>query len=205
MIRLFSKMVLIATSALFVSTTAHALVEARLTYGLLMSKPDYAPLYTGALTLPGAAANYGVGVDALAFIPLTGWGFGVRYENMGATASAGGLEFKSTATRTSVLVAYRIIDTIIHLGPIFSYGLSHTNGMKVGDGTLGFDWKPGSSSSYSVGLEAGLGLGLFLLGAEAGYQNMKWNSMKDGTGTSANTPNTDMSGTYAKVFFGFGI
>lgn len=196
---------LVTTFAL--AAPAHALVEARLTYGLLVSNPQLGDLYNGATSIPSVAPNYGLGGDVLVFLPLTGWGFGVRQENLGLTASSGGLDFKSTATRTSAVVAYRFIDTILHVGTLFTYGLSHKAGFDVDESSTNthLRWEPGSVSSYSAGLEVGVGLGIFILGAEAGYQSLKWNGMTDSSGGSTNKPDTDMSGSYTKVYFGFGI
>jgi hypothetical protein len=191
-----------------VSNQSHAIFEGRLTYTLLASKPDLGALYTGSTSVPSAAANYGIGGDALFFIPLTGYGAGLRYEDLGATASANGLEFASVAKRTSILLTYRFINTFLHLGPIFSYGISHTNSMKVTDknnAALGANWEPGSTKSYQIGLDVGFGLVGFVVGGELGYQSMMWEKMKDLKGVSTKTPDTDMSGTYAKVYVGIGI
>lgn len=187
---------------------AHALIEARLTYGLLAStKAELADLRTSAVEVPSIVPNYGLGADALVFIPMTGLGLGLRYENLGLKAKDNGLEYKSTATRTAVLASYRLINTFLHLGPIFSYGLSHTNKMDVSDASTGqsFNWKPDSTSSYQIGLEAGVGLLAFVVGGEVGYENMKWKKMKDSSGNSSSTPDIDMSGTYGKVYLGFSI
>jgi hypothetical protein len=185
--------------------TANALVEARLTYGALGSKPDLATIYNGTTSVPAVAPNMGVGFDALFIVPIIGIGGGIRYENLGFTASSGGLEYKSQATRTSLLVNWRLIDTIMYLGPIASVGMAHTNSMKWSEGSNRAEFSPGASESLTVGLEGGVGLLGFLVGAEAGYQSMKWKSMKDSTGTFTNTPDLDMSGTYFKVILGFGI
>lgn len=193
------------TITLFFSIQSQALVEARVTYGLLASRPDLAALYGGAGTVPSIVPNYGIGLDALVIIPVVGLGAGLRYENLGFTATSGSLTYKSTATRTALLVNYRIIDTLMYFGPIFSYGLSHTNEISVNDTTLSYQWAPDSSSSYQAGLEIGSKIGGILLGAEAGYQSMNWKKMTDKAGTSTSTPDTDMSGTYAKIILGFGI
>ena len=131
----------------------------------------------------------------------------MRYENLGSTASGSGLDFKSVATRSALIVNYRLWNTGLHIGPLFTYGLSHTNGMTVTatDVPAGYDWKPAASSSYSLGFEAGVALGTLLIGAEFGQETMKWDKMTDALGSSSSTPNTDMSGTYAKIFFGFGL
>jgi hypothetical protein len=56
-------------------------------------------------------------------------------------------------------------------------------------------------SSYSAGLEAGANLLGFRVGAEAGYQDMKWKDATDATGLGAKQ-DINMSGTYAKILFG---
>lgn len=187
--------------------SAHALFEARLTYGVLGSKPDLASIYNGATAVPAIAPNAGIGFDAIFVVPVVGIGGGLRYENMGFNASSSGLEYKSQVTRTSLIVNYRLIDTVMYLGPIATLGMSHSNNIKWTDSNSGTkaDFTPDSASSYSLGLEAGVGLLGFLVGAEAGYQNMKWNRVKDSTGTITSTPDLDMSGTYIKLVLGFGI
>ncbi|MBX2987423.1 MAG: hypothetical protein KF802_05970 [Bdellovibrionaceae bacterium] len=184
---------------------AHALVEARLTYTALASGADLTKVYpAGTLEVPSIVPNVGLGGDLLIFVPMTGVGFGLRQENLGFKASKDALNYESTAARTSAVFAYRLINTVLHIGPIFTYGLSHSGKMKVDDGTNKYEWEPGSSSSYSAGIEAGVGLAAFVLGAEAGYQNMKWNKLKDKEGDAA-TPDLDMSGSYMKIFLGISI
>lgn len=193
--------------ALLTINSANALVEARLSYGLLGSKPDLAAIYNGTTEVPAIVPNMGVGFDALFIIPIVGLGGGIRYENLGFTASSNGLEYKSQITRTSLVVNYRIINTLMYLGPIATLGMSHSNNIKWSDSNTGIsaDLTPDSASSYTVGLEAGVSLLGFIIGAEAGYQNLKWNSLKDSKNVITTTPNLDMSGTYAKIMFGFGI
>lgn len=193
--------------SIFCIQSAHALVEARLSYGLLGSKPDLSTIYNGTTTVPAIVPNMGLGVDALFIVPLVGIGGGLRYENLGFTASSNGLEYKSQMTRTSLVVNYRIINTIMYLGPIATMGMSHSNNIKWTDSNTGIsaDLTPDSSSSYTVGLEAGVSLIGFIVGAEVGYQNMKWSTLKDSKGVIPTTPDLDMSGTYAKIMFGFGI
>ncbi|MCB0368724.1 MAG: hypothetical protein KDD45_04570 [Bdellovibrionales bacterium] len=188
--------------------SANALVEARLSYGLLSSNPDLATIYNGTTSVPSVVPNMGLGVDAIFVVPIIGIGGGLRYENLGFTASSNGLEYKSQLTRTSLVVNYRIINTLMYLGPIATVGVSHSSNIKWTDSngaTSSADLTPDSTSSYSVGLEAGLGLMGFIVGAEVGYQNLKWNTLKDSKGTITTTPDLDMSGTYAKIMFGFGI
>lgn len=192
------------TGSMF-SIPAHALFEARLTYGLLASQPDMTSLFPGQSSVPTVAPTYGLGADAIVSPPFFPIGLGLRYENMGVNASSGSLEFKANYTRTAVLLNYRIIDTLLFLGPIFSYGLSHSGNIKaINGGTEIANFSSDKISSYSIGLEAGAKLIGFHLGAEAGYQDFRWKDAHDSTNTLANQ-DLNMSGSYMKVLVGFGI
>lgn len=200
---LISALILVAGS-LF-SAPAHAIFEARLTYGLLASKPDLSPLFTGSPSLPTVAPTYGLGADAIVSPPLFPIGFGIRYENMGVEASASGIEFKANYTRTALLLNYRLIDTLLFLGPILSYGMSHSGEVKaIQNGTETGVFSSNKISSYSIGLEAGVKLIGFHLGAELGYQDFRWKDATDSTG-NVSAQDINMSGSYAKVLLGFGI
>jgi len=74
-----------------------------------------------------------------------------------------------------------------------------------GNSAFSSKWEPDSAASYSAGVDVGVGLIGFVLGGEAGYESLKWNKMKDSTGHVANTPDTDMSGSYMKIYLGFGF
>ena len=58
---------------------------------------------------------------------------------------------------------------------------------------------PGNSVSYGAGLEAGVYIGHFLIGAEGGYQNVKFKDADDGAG---HTASFDASGVYGKGMIG---
>lgn len=197
---------LISLIGFFFSMNASALVEARVTYGMLASKPDLQQLSFGGMSdIPAAAANYGIGADAIVVLPIIGLGAGLRYENLGFKFSSNGIDYKSSASRTALLVNYRLINTLLYLGPIFSYGISHSNNITVTYGGSTADLTPDSSSSYTIGLEGGSKIGGFLLGAELGYENFQWKTLKDKNGTLTTEPNLDMNGTYAKVILGFAL
>lgn len=195
-------------------SSAHALFEARLTYGGLASSPDLKDVYTGTSTeVPAIAPNFGLGVDVLFIFPLAGIGIGARYENLGFKVDTAGLEYKTSTTRTALVLNYRLLNTLFFLGPIATYGLSHSNNIKwsvnssslsVPNGTRA-DLTPQSSTSYTLGLELGLKLLNFIIGAEAGYEDFKWKKMSDATGTLTTSPDLNMNGFYSKVIFGFGI
>jgi hypothetical protein len=198
----------IAVFALILLTLpqAHALIELRATYGVLGSKPDLSKLYTGTSELPSTVMpTYGPGGDLILFLPLAGIGLGVRYEEFGVKASLDNLEFVGKNRRTAAILAWRWIDTILHIGPIFTFGMSHSGSVGVEQGASKYNWEPDSVTSGSAGIEAGLGLGFFIIGAETGYQSLEWKSVKDKNNTSTKTHDLNMSGTYVKAYIGFSL
>ncbi|HPI41087.1 MAG TPA: hypothetical protein PLJ21_09800, partial [Pseudobdellovibrionaceae bacterium] len=137
--------------------------------------------------------------------PLMPFGFGMRYENQAIEASTALLKMETSFTRTSLLLNWRIIDTLLFVGPIFTYGLSDSTSLKFSSGGAPVStYTAGSTSSYSIGVEAGVKLLTFLLGAEVGMLDYRWKDSRDSVG-SGGTKDINMSGTYAKVLFGFSI
>jgi hypothetical protein len=191
--------------ATFISSQAHALFEARLAYGLLMSKPNLDNLYNGASTVPGVAPTYGLGGDVLISLPLIPIGFGIRSENMGLKVSEGSLEFEAKNQRTALLLNYRLIDTLMFVGPTFTYGLSHSASIGVSEGGNKIsEFTSSKVSSSSIGLEAGVKLIGFSVGAEVGTENLMMKGAKDSKGLVGDQ-DINLSGSYAKVLLGFGI
>lgn len=153
---------------------------------------------------PSMVPLYGLGGDAIISLPVIPFGFGLRYENLGLKASKNNIEGDAKLTRTSLLVNYRFIDTIIHFGLIGSYGLAHSGHLTVkNNGANTVDYRDGKHSSYSLGLELEakpLVILPLVIGGEAGYMNVDWKDAKDGV--SGNNKSIDLSGTYLKVFLG---
>lgn len=193
--------------SVLLSPQAYALFEARVSYGLLATNTDLSPLCpTCSGSAPSIVPTYGLGADAILTLPIPLIpGVGLRYENMGLTAGAGGVDFKADYTRTALILNWRPIDNFLYLGPIFTYGISHSAKLTATDGgTKKADFSADSVKSYGVGLEAGLKLIGFSVGAELGYLDFRWNDAKDSTG-NAPTQDINMSGTYAKIILGFSI
>ncbi|MGZ3692091.1 MAG: hypothetical protein ACXVAX_11350, partial [Pseudobdellovibrio sp.] len=119
-------------------------------------------------------------------------------------ASASGIDADLSYKRTALLLNYRLIDTIIHFGPIASIGLSHSGSMNVKEGgTTKVSLTPSSLSSYSLGLELTVKPLIVIpisVGAEAGYMSFKWGNVTNSVDSSVK--NIDLSGTYMKVFLG---
>lgn len=198
-------------STLLLPVSSWALFEARASYGVLASKQDIADICQGSCTTPGNAPaivpTVGLGVDAIVKLPLIPIGFGLRYENMGLKADTSSIEAKIDYTRTALLLNYRLIDTIVHFGPIASYGLSHSGSMTIKEGGVSkVDLTPSSITSYSIGLELEvkpLIVVPIVVGAEAGYMGMKWTDVTNSV--DASKKNVDLSGTYFKIFLGLDI
>lgn len=203
---LFILITLIST-LLLTSQDANALIDVRLNYGLTVSNTDLQPLCpTCSGSVPSIVPTYGLGADVILNLPLPLPllpGIGLRYEDMGLTASGNGLDFKEHYTRTALILNWHIIDTLIYLGPIVSYGLTHSVSMKATDtGVTKGDFSGGSQTSYSLGLEGGIKLAGFILGGEAGYLDFRWKNAKDSIGNAA-TQDINMSGTYLKLAAGY--
>ena len=180
-----------------------ALFEVRAGYGILSSKPDFSGFYSGAT--PAATPNEGLTLDAIATVPLVGIGGGLRMENMKISYDNSALGISNQLSRTSLIVNYRIINTLIYLGPIFTYGLSHTNSVKLTSSDVELsNISSNKVSSYSLGVEGGASLLGFMVGAELGKLAMSYKNATDSINPT-HVHNLDMSGTYAKIFVGFGI
>lgn len=202
---------LLFTALLAVPMSSWALFEGRLSYGSLASGQDLAAICQGSCATPSNAPaivpTFGLGLDALVSLPMIPVGFGVRMEDMKLSASASGVDAEVKYNRTALLINYRLIDTIVHFGPIASIGLSHSGSMSIKEnGTSRVDLSAGSLSSSSLGLEL-LVKPLIVIpitvGAEAGYMSFKWGQV---TNTVDNTQkDIDLSGSYIKVFLGIEI
>lgn len=203
----------LTTALIFlVPLTSNAIFEARLTYGALTSKDAISDACNGTGlcgggSIPAMVPLGGMGADAIFSPPLTDFGFGLRYEKLDLSATSGGLEGQLNMTRTAAVVNYRLFNTIVHLGPIFTYGISHSGSMamKLNGGGI-MDYTGSKATSYSLGFEVGVKPLIVIpikIGAEAGYQATKFEGMSDSLG-GANR-DVDLSGTYMKLFLGLDI
>ncbi len=198
---------MIALFILLTPVASQALVEARLTYGGLGST-DFATDACGALCTPGnipaVVPFMGTGADVIIKLPLIPFGFGVRYENLGIGATTSNAELSASIERVAAIINYRIIDTIVHIGPIATVGLTTKTKAKITEsGITRADYDSSSAESASLGLEVGIKPLIVIpiaLGAEAGYHHLK---VKDATNSvSGSTADLDLSGGYLKVFLG---
>ncbi|MEQ1723768.1 MAG: hypothetical protein ABL930_11370 [Pseudobdellovibrio sp.] len=206
----------VLTKIVFVALTAAplsswALFEARLTYGSLASQQSLTDLCQGSCAAPSNAPaiipTFGLGADAIVELPFFPLGVGLRMEDMKLSASTSSIDAELKYTRTALILNYRLIDTIVHFGPIATFGISHTGSMSIKEnGTSRVDLSPGSLSSYSVGVELGIKPLVVLplkVGAEAGYMSFNWGKVTNTIDSSQK--DIDLSGVYLKVFLGLDI
>ena len=203
------KKILLTLSIALLPLSSFALFEARLTYGLNGAKDALTEVCQGICTgqVPGMVPLYGLGADAIVKLPIIPFGFGLRYEKLGLNATSPDMEGHADFTRTAALLNYRIIDTILHIGPIFSYGLAHTGSLSVKqNGSPVIDYSATSAESYSLGLEVGVKPLIVIplaVGAEGGVTQIKLKNATDNQGHAAK--DIDLSGYYLKVFLGLDI
>ena len=193
--------VVLALLALGMIQTAHAgLIELRGGIGINSASPDAFNDRVKAASNSDLSTNQFDTVNADLFLNLPGpFGVGLRHEWINANKSSGGNEVKLHAKNFSVLADWRLIDTVVYVGPIVGIGYPNAkidfrnNGVETSDSVSG---KP----SYSLGAEFGVHLAAFLVGAEAGYESLKLDKV---SGANNNVDSkVDLSGFYGKVMVG---
>ncbi len=197
---------------MFTPLTSMALFEARATFGPYVPSGDpVSNLCSGNAactgTLPGKLALPFTGADVMVKLPLIPFGFGLRYEKLSASGSSSNMDATANFTRTAILLNYRLIDTILHVGPIASYGISHSGSISVNQsGTKILDYSASTGTSYSLGVEVGVKPLIVVpltIGIEGGINQFKYTNAKDSLGSA--TKDIDLSGNYLKIFLGLDI
>jgi hypothetical protein len=184
---------------------ALAIFEVKVGYGSATAKPDLLGFYAGGATIPAAIPTAGITMDAIVTIPLVGIGGGIRTEDMKISYDSDVLGISNSFKRTSLILNYRLLNTLVYLGPIFTLGINHSNEMKISSGGSDLSKiKSSKVSSYTAGIEVGASLIGLMAGAEIGYMSMKYKDATDSL-NPANIHDLDMSGNYVKLFVGFGI
>ncbi len=198
-------LLIVIFATVFACVAAKAEVDIRVHYNYLSINPsDLQTLntqYQSAYAYPKITSMTGVGGDVIYFLPVVSLGFGARYDSFTAKSAGTGGDLTLTANRTALLVDYRFINTLVFLGAIASYGISHD--MKV-KSTGSSDLKTASQESYSVGVEGGAKVGHFIAGGEIGYLSFIGTDIKSNssgslasvTTTNGKKTNMDISGVY---------
>ena len=205
-------LVSIFTFTILLPLSSFALFEGRLTYGPSMTSGNpISDICSGNASCTGTIPHQlplpFMGADVLVKIPLIPFGFGMRYEKLSATGSSSNMDASANFNRTAFILNYRLIDTIVHIGPIMTYGLSHNGNMKISQtGNQILDYTSNSGESYSLGLEVGIKPLIIIplkIGAEAGISQFKFKNAIDALGGPSK--DIDLSGNYFKVFLGLDL
>ncbi len=191
----------LALLAVLVVQTAHAgLIEIRGGVGINSASPDAFNDRVKSASNSDLNTNQFDNVNADLFLNLPGpFGVGLRHEWINADKSSNGSDVKLRAKNFSVLADWRIIDTVLYVGPIVGIGYPNAkidfnnNGVNTSNSVSG-------EPSYSLGAEVGAHLAAFLVGAEAGYTSLKLNKVS-GANNNVNAK-VDLSGFYGKVMVG---
>ncbi len=182
------KQLLVLAAFFFVASNAQALFELRAGYGVQTPADDE----VGTANLKSLA---GFNLDGIVELPLLPFGFGLRYENMASEVENIPLVGTADASfeRTSLLINYRFIDLFAYAGVIGTIGFVNDYKIEIPGATSEYD----ANLTYSVGAEAGVSLGLIMIGGELGYM------MADLEGSGGSE--IDLSGVYAKALVGVGF
>lgn len=131
--------------------------------------------------------------------PVLPLGIGLRHEWLNLNEGSGGSNLDLKATNLSLLVDWRLIETpLFYVGPLVAIGHPSAKvDFKSGNVTLDKHIS-GGDLSYAGAVEAGVYLSHFLIGAEAGYQNIK----VKGDSNQGNSLEFDASGFYGKAMVG---
>lgn len=164
----FSLILLSVFAISLFSLESQALLEVRAGYGLLTTDSED----ISGVEVQGLG---GITADVLVSLPLVPIGFGLRYETIGMKNDANigtvSTEIDITYDRISLVLNKRLIDMLIYAGPIATIGISESAEAKVSaNGVSSGTGKYDEGMTFTVGAEAGAGLGLFSVGAELGYQ-----------------------------------
>jgi hypothetical protein len=209
------KFLALASLVLF-SQSAFALFELRGGYGV--HSGTMSTLSTGLSTFSqcaggcDASGTTGFNFDALVSPWPFGLGLGLRQENFQTKLSFSPISTDITYkfSRLALLVNYRLIDTLIYLGPIASFGLSGSSSLDTGILGISRNGSARSTSSYSVGLEGGVKLLGFRAGLELGYSSLAGSDYVDSNSSvlsvgGTNLDKLELNGTYVKAILGFGF
>ncbi len=139
--------------------------------------------------------NYNL--DVYFNIPAIPLGVGLRNEWLKGEASFGSDMWDIDANNLTVLVDWRLIDSVVYVGPLVTIGAPFGDILANSGGNSDKSTLKMDQLSYGIAAEAGIKIGSLILGAEAGYQSVK---LKAGSGSSQ--VDVDLSGVYGKAMVG---
>lgn len=188
------------TATLLTAEKAQAILELNVGYQGVMSSSSGGNWTVPNLSYSGA---YGLQADIRANIPMMDWNFGLRYGQLGLTGTQAGQTLEMNNSSVSALVGYRLINTLLLLGPVFTYSLSNTGTLKNTLSTSGSTAEtPSSINQYTAGLEFGIKFPV-LIEVEAGIASLTMSGFSNNQKIGGNATNVDLNGTYARASVGF--
>lgn len=138
--------------------------------------------------------------DVIFHLPAVPFTLGARYEQAYQARSGSAADWKLNVNNLSVLTELRIIDSVFYAGPFVGVGFPWAT-LKYSDSASSVRHQLNCRQlSYFGGIGAGVYLGPFLVGGEAGYKSIR---LKGGSssGNSVNT-NINLEGFYGKALAG---
>jgi len=139
--------------------------------------------------------------DLIFHLPVIPMTLGVRYEQASQKKSGPSSDWKLDVNDLALLVDLRLINSKIYLGPIVSIGYPWADLKFNNSGSSESHHLNSQQLSYSGGAEAGVYLGPFLIGAEAGYKSIHLKGSGSSSGNTVNA-NVDLDGFYGKALIG---
>jgi hypothetical protein len=139
-------------------------------------------------------------VDLIYHIPLIPITLGVRYEQAYQKQTSSSADWTLNVNNLSLLADWRIINSVVYFGPLVSVGYPWSS-LKFNDSASSDTHQLNAQQmSYSGGLEAGVYLGPFLVGAESGYKSIHLKG--EASSGSSVSSNVDLDGFYGKAYVG---
>lgn len=138
-------------------------------------------------------AMFGGALDVLFHSPILPLFAGLRYEGYGEQKNAqipffGGYTYDINVKRISAVAGLHLLDTIVFLGPLVTVG-HHSGTIEAGTTNMSKADLDREGISYSIGIDGGVNLKKWTIGAEVSYQSVKFKGL-------------DLSGLYARLLLG---
>ncbi len=197
----------VAISLVVGSSSAHAIIDLEGGYSVLNSVPDQLNSYGSSVkSASGIHKEEGFSGDLRLTLPGMPFGLGVRYEDWTKKATGNTNSVDSSFKRVSLIVEHRFIDTIVYIGVLGTVGLSNEFKYAVQNDQT---YTASGSVTGSAGVEGGVTLGIFTVGAELGYliaplSDLKQSNGQDATNNGSNVK-VNMSGGYGRITVGLNI
>ena len=182
------------------SSVASAIVDLDVGYAGIASNSG-----SGNWTVPSATYSgaYGLTAEMRISLPVSSFNFGVRYTNLGINTTYNGQTLIMANSSIAGVLGYRLINTGLAIGPVFTYGLANTGTLENTLANTGTSTSTASSvTQYTVGLEAGIKIPILLL-AEVGYGSLAMSGFSNNQYLFGSTTSVTLNGLFARGSVGF--